>query len=52
MFSPVGAILTDQPFENNAGFGGFHKNMAMAVALGDTFSSFAAIEKGLEESPT
>ncbi|NLM76143.1 MAG: sporulation protein [Clostridiaceae bacterium] len=50
VFAGIGAILTDQPpLKTMLDLAGSIKIWAMAVALGDTFSSFAAIEKGLFE---
>lgn len=47
-FAGVGAILTDRPpLKTMIDIAGSIKIWAMAVALGDTFSSYAAIEKGL-----
>lgn len=48
VFSGIGAILTDHPpLKTMLDLAGRIKIWAMAVALGDTFSSFAAIEKGI-----
>lgn len=48
VFAGIGAIITDHPpLKAMLDLAGSIKIWAMAVALGDTFSSFAAIEKGL-----
>lgn len=48
IFAGIGAIITDHPpLKAMLDLAGSIKIWAMAVALGDTFSSFAAIEKGL-----
>jgi len=50
IFAGIGAIITDHPpLKTMLDLAGSIKLWAMAVALGDTFSSFAAIEKGLFE---
>ena len=47
-FAGIGAIITDHPpLKAMLDLAGSIKIWAMAVALGDTFSSFVAIEKGL-----
>src|SRR5690554_3341516 len=48
IFNGVGAILTNQPpLKAMVDIANSTKLWAMAIALGDTFSSFAAIEKGI-----
>ncbi|NLU53691.1 MAG: sporulation protein [Clostridiaceae bacterium] len=48
IFAGMGAVLTDHPpLKTMLDLAGRIKIWAMAVALGDTFSSFAAIEKGI-----
>lgn len=48
IFAGIGAIITDHPpLKAMLDLAGSIKIWAMAVALGDTFSSFAVIEKGL-----
>ncbi|NLE26361.1 MAG: sporulation protein [Clostridiaceae bacterium] len=48
VFAGIGAIITDHPpLKAMLDLAGSIKIWAMAVALGDTFSSFAAIEKGI-----
>jgi hypothetical protein len=48
VFAGIGAIITDHPpLKAMLDLAGSIKIWAMAVALGDTFSSFVAIEKGL-----
>ena len=47
-FAGIGAIITGHPpLKAMLDLAGSIKIWAMAVALGDTFSSFVAIEKGL-----
>ncbi|NMA65234.1 MAG: sporulation protein [Clostridiaceae bacterium] len=48
IFAGIGAVITDNPpLKTMLDLAGSIKIWAMAVALGDTFSSFAVIEKGL-----
>lgn len=48
VFAGISAILTNKPpLEAMMDIAGSIKIWAMAIALGDTFSSFKAIEKGL-----
>lgn len=48
VFAGIGAILTDNPpLKAMIDIAGSIKIWAMAIALGDTFSSYAIIEKGL-----
>ncbi|MBH1942565.1 YtrH family sporulation protein [Mobilitalea sibirica] len=48
LFSGIGAILTNKPpMKSMIDIAGSIKIWAMAIALGDTFSSYAVIEKGL-----
>ncbi len=48
VFAGIGAIITNHPpLKAMLDLAGSIKIWAMAVALGDTFSSFAVIEKGL-----
>jgi len=48
VFAGIGALITDHPpLKTMLDLAGSIKIWAMAVALGDTFSSFAVIEKGL-----
>lgn len=50
VFAGIAAIITNRPpLKAMLDLAGSIKIWAMAVALGDTFSSFAAIEKGLFE---
>ena len=50
VFAGIGAIVTNHPpLKTMLNIAGSIKIWAMAVALGDTFSSFAVIEKGLFE---
>lgn len=48
VFAGVGAILTNNPpLKSMMNIAGSIKIWAMAIAIGDTFSSYAVIEKGL-----
>lgn len=48
VFAGIGATFTNRPpLKTMLSIAGSIKIWAMAVALGDTFSSYAAIEKGL-----
>lgn len=48
VFAGVGALLTNNPpLKAMLDIAGSIKLWAMAIALGDTFSSYAVIEKGL-----
>ena len=48
VFSGIAAIITNQPpLKSMLSISSSIKIWAMAIALGDTFSSFAAIEKGI-----
>jgi len=48
VFSGIAAIITNQPpLKAMLGISSSIKIWAMAIALGDTFSSFAVIEKGI-----
>lgn len=48
VFAGISAILTNQPpLEAMMDIAGSIKIWAMAIALGDTFSSFKVIEKGI-----
>jgi len=48
IFAGIAAIITDHPpLKAMVDLAGSIKIWAMAIALGDTFSSFAAIEKGI-----
>lgn len=48
VFAGISAILTNKPpLEAMVDIAGSIKIWAMAIALGDTFSSFKAIEKGI-----
>ncbi len=50
IFAGIAAIITNHPpLKTMLNIAGSIKIWAMAIALGDTFSSFAAIEKGLFE---
>lgn len=50
VFAGIAAIITNRPpLKSMLDLAGSIKIWAMAVALGDTFSSFAVIEKGLFE---
>ncbi len=48
VFAGIGAVLTNKPpLKTMVDLADAVKLWAMAIALGDTFSSYAAIEKGL-----
>ena len=48
VFAGIGAIITNNPpLKAMINIAGSIKIWAMAIALGDTFSSYAVIEKGL-----
>lgn len=48
VFNGIGAVITNQPpLKTMMDTANSTKLWAMAIALGDTFSSFAIIEKGL-----